>query len=380
MPAEVFEEKSTGPAPAAAAVPLPPLPPDEGVTHQCANCLAPLAGPFCAQCGQHVADYHRSVWRFVAAFFDNAFCWDNKLFRTLGPLLKRPGWLTQEFMAGRRVRYVHPLRLFLFTSAVCLTLIQFMHRDAGMDRGKDTEPGATIQAGDGKDGDEKTPAASPAPTPTTPLPPASPAEATLGQVFRETYKPSVKGGKPINAATAEKPGLPRGAAGGGDDFQDKMEAVGKKMEAAGRKMEAAEKAGKFGEKLTTNLQQKLSWVTLAMLPIFALLMRWAYGRAGGYYFTYLVFSLHYHTFLLLFWVVYSSLDAMASRVNNALFQLPGFLVGLCLLLPPYYLYRALRQMYGQSRFATVAKVSAVGALHLLALFVGLAIIGATSFL
>ena len=93
-----------------------------------------------------------------------------------------------------------------------------------------------------------------------------------------------------------------------------------------------------------------------------------------------MFSLHYHTFLLLFWVAYSSLDAMASQVNKLLFQIPGLLVGLCLLLPPYYLYRALRQMYGQSRFATVAKVSVIGALHLLALFSGLAIIGATSFL
>ena len=370
----------------APAAPLaPPLPPDESVTHRCANCLTPLAGPFCFHCGQHVADYHQSVWRFVAEFFENTFCWDNKLLRTLGPLLKRPGWLTQEFMAGRRVRYVHPLRLFLFTSAVCLTLIQFVHRDPGthvrVDR-KEAKAGATVQADD-DDGDDKNPAASPASAPAAPTSPASPAtetpaEPTLGQIFRETYKPGVKGGKPVNAATAEKPGSPRGA--DDDDFQKKMADAGKKMEAAGEKMEAAEKAGKFGQKMTTNLQQKLSWVTLAMLPIFALLMRWAYGRNGGYYFTYLIFSLHYHTFLLLFWVVYSSLDAMAGRVNHALFQLPGLLVGLCLLLPPYYLYRALRQMYGQSRFSTVAKVTAIGALHLLALFAGLAIIGATSFL
>ena len=79
-------------------------------------------------------------------------------------------------------------------------------------------------------------------------------------------------------------------------------------------------------------------------------------------------------------MAYTMLDAMASRVNSALFELPELFVGLCLLLPPYYLYRALRQMYGQGRFATAAKVSVIGALHLLALFTGLAIIGATSFL
>lgn len=166
MPAQVFEEESARVPVAPEATP-PSLPPDESVTHRCANCLTPLAGPFCAQCGQHVADYHRSVWRFVADFFDNAFCWDNKLFRTLDPLLKRPGFLTQEFMAGRRVRYVHPLRLFLFTSAICLTLLQYTHR-SGTDRERGRKPTdhrpATSVRHDADDGDEKSkPTASVAP-------------------------------------------------------------------------------------------------------------------------------------------------------------------------------------------------------------------------
>ncbi len=57
----------------------------------------------------------------------NTFCWDDQLFRTLGPLLRRPGFLTRHFMLGRRMRDVQSRRLFLFTSAVCLTLRQFGH-------------------------------------------------------------------------------------------------------------------------------------------------------------------------------------------------------------------------------------------------------------
>lgn len=386
MPTEVDEGKSTRvpvSTPLALETPAPPLPPDESVTHRCANCLTPLSGPFCAQCGQHVADYHRSVWRFVADFFDNAFCWDNKLFRTLDPLIKRPGFLTQEFMAGRRVRYVHPLRLFLFTSAICLTLIQYTHHTGNArgrgNRASNGKPGATVKLDapdDDKDDDEKDAAASPAPkaSPATslaagspaPAPSASPtpAEPSLGQVFRDTYGAGRRNGKPMDAKTTGKLG-------------QNWEAIGENLQ---KQIEAGKKAGAFRETMADNIQQKLSWVTLAMLPIFALLMRWAYGRNGGYYFTYLVFSLHYHTFLLLFWVSYSLLDALTITVNAALFELPGLIVGLCLLIPPYYLYRALRRMYGQSRKATVAKVFAIGALHLLALFIGLAIIHATSFL
>ena len=390
MPTEVSEGISThvplsavSPEPLPAAEPSPPpMPPDESVTHRCANCLTPLTGPFCAQCGQHVADYHRSVWRFVADFFDNVFCWDNKVLRTFGPLLKRPGWLTQEFMDGRRVRYVHPLRLFLFTSAICLTLLQYTHRTAGAhaqtNKGKNGKPGASVSfTPPEKDDDEDatpspapapkvTPAASPAGAiaPQAPTPSASPTEPSLGQVFRDTYKAGHQGDPTADAETARK-------------LAESLKSLGPEVR---RDIEAAGGARAFGEKMTTNIQQKLSWVALAMLPIFALLMRLAYGSGGGYYFTYLVFSLHYHTFLLLFWVAYSWLDAMASHVNSALFQLPGLLVGLCLLLPPYYLYRALRQMYGQDRLATAAKVFAIGSLHLIALVVGLAIIGATSFL
>ncbi len=368
----------TAPPLAVVEMPVPPpLPPADDVP-KCANCLTPLTGPFCAQCGQHVADYHRSVWRFVADFFDSAFCWDNKYLRTVAPLLKTPGFLTQEFMAGRRVRYVHPLRLFLFTSAICLTLIQYTHHTAGarvrLDKGGNHKPGVSVHLGtDDQDDDESDPkaAATPAPTPVVPPTPGptatvppTPAEPTLGQVFRDTYKPGRGDSPGMDAEAAKK-------------LDQKIETMSTDLQ---KKIEAAGGANAFSQKMTSNIQQKLSWVTLAMLPIFALFLRWAYGRGGGYYFTYLVFSLHYHTFLLMFWVVYSVLDGVANKMNKALFEIPGLLVGLCLLVPPYYLYRALRRMYGQSRWATAAKVFAIGALHLLALFAGLAIIGATTFL
>ena len=61
----------------------------------CTNCGVVLTGMYCADCGQHVADSHRSVWRFVADFFDNTLCWDNKLLRTLKPLFQQPGYLTR---------------------------------------------------------------------------------------------------------------------------------------------------------------------------------------------------------------------------------------------------------------------------------------------
>ncbi len=363
-------------------------PPAAGeTTPRCANCLEPLAGPFCSQCGQHVADYHRSVWRFVADFFDNFFCWDNKLFRTLGPLLKKPGWLTQEFMAGRRVRYVHPLRLFLFTSAVCLTLLQFNHafEKTRKHSSRKIKPGVSVNfdQDEDEDADEDTrkPAASPSPTAgiSSPAPAAGTAPATSPTSPANPVSPAPSAsptrgkGDKENADTLDQ--LLRDTLAAGFKEKDpKMDASlakrWKTFEKNAKENSGEEKS--LNEKVAENFQQKATWVALAMLPIFAWLMRFNYGQRGGYFFAYLVFSLHYHTFLLLFWTAFTWLATLVQATHLSVLAIPiifGFLV------PPWYLYLSLRLFYGESRARTASKTFAIGGLHLLAIVIGVAIAG-----
>src|SRR6266571_5189815 len=84
-------------------------------TH-CENCGASLSGRFCAQCGQAAIDYRRSFRHVIVDVLDSFLNWDSKFFATLGLLITRPWRLTNEFLAGRRMRYVHPLRLYLLAS------------------------------------------------------------------------------------------------------------------------------------------------------------------------------------------------------------------------------------------------------------------------
>src|ERR1041385_2774300 len=92
---------------------LPPQP----LTH-CENCGAPLTGEFCSQCGQHAIDYRRSIFRVLLDAADSFFNWDTKFLHTMNQLLIHPWQLTNDFNAGRRARYVHPLRFFLIARAV----------------------------------------------------------------------------------------------------------------------------------------------------------------------------------------------------------------------------------------------------------------------
>src|SRR3954452_19699246 len=89
---------------------------DERVLTHCENCGAPLSGPYCSACGQHAIDYHRSLWRVLIDAADSFLNWDTKFLSTIGVLLIRPWQLTNDFNAGRRARYVHPLRLYLLAS------------------------------------------------------------------------------------------------------------------------------------------------------------------------------------------------------------------------------------------------------------------------
>ena len=89
----------------------------------CPNCGHSLAGEYCASCGQHAVDLDVPLGKFLSEFLRESFALDSTLFRTLQPLFLKPGFLTQEYLAGRRARYVPPIRLYLVLSVTLFILL-----------------------------------------------------------------------------------------------------------------------------------------------------------------------------------------------------------------------------------------------------------------
>jgi hypothetical protein len=87
----------------------------EGHTHEanCLNCGAPLAGPYCGQCGQH-AHVHRTIGAFFHDFAHGVLHFEGKIWRTLPLLAWKPGELTRRYIDGQRASFVSPIALFLF--------------------------------------------------------------------------------------------------------------------------------------------------------------------------------------------------------------------------------------------------------------------------
>jgi hypothetical protein len=86
----------------------------------CASCGQPLEGRYCSSCGEQALDPSKlTVWHFLTrTVIHELFNFDGKIWRTLGLLLFRPGFLALEYAACRRRPYVNPLRILIVTIIV----------------------------------------------------------------------------------------------------------------------------------------------------------------------------------------------------------------------------------------------------------------------
>ena len=95
----------------------------------CENCHSQVIGSFCSQCGQSVESTLKYFWTVLLHLLDDIFSFDSRASRTLKPLLLNPGFLTNEYIQGRRVHYVPPLRLYLFVSIIFFISLKFFTID-----------------------------------------------------------------------------------------------------------------------------------------------------------------------------------------------------------------------------------------------------------
>lgn len=97
------------------------------LTH-CRNCGHRLFAwdKFCSQCGQDTLDHPPSLWEFVHEWVLHYLAAEGKLWKSLWALIARPGFLTLEYLAGRKQRYVLPLRLVLTLGLVFFVVVKLL--------------------------------------------------------------------------------------------------------------------------------------------------------------------------------------------------------------------------------------------------------------
>lgn len=121
---------ATEPDGAPAAPPAPPARPAP-----CANCGHPRSGRYCPKCGQNDRNYVRSLPPLLGDILKETFELDSRIRRTVKPLFLRPGELASEFSRSRRARYVSPVRLYLVASIGFFFLVSLAGELRGPDPG-----------------------------------------------------------------------------------------------------------------------------------------------------------------------------------------------------------------------------------------------------
>lgn len=89
----------------------------------CLNCSEALTDAnYCPNCGQYNNTKKPTILELFYELISNLFAFDSKFYKSIIPLVSKPGKLTLEFNEGKRLKYMQPLRLFIVVTIILLTV------------------------------------------------------------------------------------------------------------------------------------------------------------------------------------------------------------------------------------------------------------------
>jgi hypothetical protein len=335
----------------------PPLP-------NCENCGAPMAGPFCAKCGQHAVDYRRSFRYVVLDVLDSFLSWDSKFFATIGWLIARPWHLTNEFLAGRRVRYVHPLRVYLLASILFFFVVNYWAKSIHADPSKlSAEDRAEIAA----DPD---------------IPPAVKAKIQRALDAKGLTQPEAQMSPSPEATVAPQPSaiasppLPSASPSPSGDYGPMMQFDKPPSDPFEKWLEqrAKEKMGEHGSKMAlfiATLFSNLPYMMLCCIPLFALVLKVLYVRKRVFYIDHLVYALHIHSFAYLAIILIVLITIGLNRSIPGTFA--NWMIAALWITFAAQIFLSIRRVYRQGWFIAVFKFFLGGFAYFIVLTVAFAI-------
>lgn len=314
----------------------------------CLNCGATLDGQYCGNCGQRAASRLISIWELLKDAFGDLLELDSRLWRTLIPLMIRPGQLTRDYLLGRRARFMPPFRMYLVLSIVFFLVAFF---DPKEELGILFEPEPATESEQGTENVDE--------------------GADVPIVTDQDSEDADTGGPRITFSTEGDPDAEC-------DFSD-FDATDMPGWLASRLTRqrlqvicdriVADDGRAFVDKLLDNVPAAL----FVLLPLMALVLKLLYPLSKRFYVEHLLFVVHYHAFVFLI----LSLQVLGTRLGSLLRvpELPVDVLTFAMsMYVPIYLYKAQRRVYEQGRFFTVAKFSMLTLAYFVGLIVMLALV------
>jgi len=272
----------------------------------CLNCGSEITGRYCAHCGQENIEPKETVGYLLSHFFSDITHYDSKFLTTIRDLLLKPGFLTKEYLAGKRIAYLNPIRMYVFISAIFFLLLFLLKNDEEYINENDLNAHAVN---------------------------------LIRQHLADSLRKSIHWPAKVNAydsgrihafqdisSSLDTVALPVshnetiafhiGNAGAKFELQEDRYNTLKEYDSVQNSLAKDQKdkgflrwiirsnvrlKEKYGSRrqvvVSENFQHSIPKLMFALLPVFALFIYWLHSRKKYYYAQHIIFSIHFHSFL-----------------------------------------------------------------------------------
>ncbi len=255
----------------------------------CLNCNYVVENRFCPNCGQENSDTRKTFHHLFIHFFEDLTHYENAFWKTIKNLFLKPASLTKEYLSGKRLSYLAPVRLYIFISFVTFFFISIFPINENELINLDQNVTVQVKDKNGK------------------------------LVDSVISKKKIKVSEVLDAIEKEEKqkNLPNAAQNEGfvnfgyKTIQelDSLQKYGKEEEKLNNfeydivkktlLVKAKYNKKEMWEKFVAGTRQNFPKALFVYMPLFALILWLFHGKKRWYYFDHGIFTLHYFSFLLL---------------------------------------------------------------------------------
>lgn len=312
----------------------------------CLNCRHVVDLRYCPNCGQENTDTRKTFHHLFVHFFEDLTHYENAFWKTIKNLLFKPASLTKEYLSGKRLSYLAPVRLYIFISFVTFFIMAVSpNREEKAINMKQSR--TFTQSGKGGKTDtiftnKKVKISD--------LIKAEEAKAKKANLSYEDQNKDFLnfGYKSLKELDSLQKFGPKD-----EKLEDWQYNIMKKVLIVKSKHTKSEMLEKFVEASWRNIPKAL----FIYMPIFALILWLFHGKKRWYYFDHGIFTLHYFSFLLLCTLLRFFVTKLMNCFGDNFIAngIEGVINFVGMLWMFYYFFPAHHRFYGESRIISLLK-------------------------
>jgi hypothetical protein len=326
----------------------------------CLNCRYVVENRFCPNCGQENINTRKTFHHLFIHFFEDLTHYENAFWKTIKNLIFKPATLTKEYLSGKRLSYLAPVRLYIFISFITFFLISvFPNHDSDfleIDSKKPMEKMVT----------EKEIKANEI------IPPGYLSKEELDSIqktINESKEISTKKDNSFNIGIKSVRELDsiQKFRKENDKFSSLEYSFIKSIVTVTENNTTTEIIKKFSESFIHNIPK----ILIVCMPFFAFFLWLFHNKKRWYYFDHGIFTLHYFSFLLLLILILFLSDKIFSlfRESSTLSFINGLIYFIGFGWMTYYFFPAHHRFYGESRLISFVKAIFIFFINLLVIII-----------